>query len=172
MKRLSRKKSAKKTVVKKKVNFIPPGYHTVTPYLACRGAAAAIEFYVKAFGARELMRMPAQGGKIGHAEVRIGDSRVMLADEYPDMDFLGPEARGGSAVHLNVYVRDVDRVIEGAVAAGARLVREVQDQFYGDRSGAVADPFGHIWHVATHKEDLSKAQLRKRSEQAMKAAGG
>jgi len=146
---------------------MPAGYHSLTPYLACRDAARAIDFYKQAFGAAELMRMPAPGGKIGHAEVRIGDSRFMLTDEYPEMDFLSPQTRGGTTVHLHVYVKDVDAMIARAVAAGAKLVREVKDQFYGDRSGSLQDPFGHVWHIATHKEDLSKAQLRKRAEQAM-----
>jgi PhnB protein len=159
-------------MAKKKVSFMPKGYHSVTPYLACRDAARAIEFYKQAFGAAELMRMPAPGGRIGHAEMRIGDSRIMLADEHPDMEFLGPQARGGSAVHLQVYVRDVDAMVERAVAAGAKLIRPVEDKFYGDRSGSLQDPAGHVWHLATHKEDLSKAQLRKRAEAASKAAGG
>lgn len=155
-----------------KVSYIPAGYHSVTPYLCCREAARAIEFYGKALGAVELMRMPGPEGRIGHAELRIGDSRVMLADEYPDMDFLSPQARGGTAVHLHVYVKDVDAMVERAVGAGARLVREVKDQFYGDRSGSIADPFGHVWHFATHKEELSRAELRKRAANAMNETGG
>jgi PhnB protein len=158
----------KKPTRKKKADFIPAGYHTVTPYLACSDAAGAIDFYVKAFGAVELMRMPAPGGKIGHAEVRVGDSRVMLTDEYPEMNFLGPHSRGGTTVHMHVYVKDVDAMVSRAVAAGAKLIREVTDQFYGDRSGSLEDPFGHVWHIATHKEDLSKAEMRKRAEKAMK----
>ena len=167
---MARKRSTRKA--SKKVHFIPNGYHSVTPYLACHDATRAIEFYKQALGAKELMRMPAPGGKVGHAEMRIGDSRIMLADEYPDIDFLGPQARGGSAVHLHVYVRDVDATVERARAEGAQVVQAVQDKFYGDRAGSVRDPFGHVWHLATHKEDLSKAQLRKRAEQAAKEAGG
>lgn len=164
----SRKAPATKAAARrKKVHFIPKGYHSVTPYLACQNAARAIDFYKRAFGAVEVMRMPAPGGKIGHAEIGIGDSRVMLTDEYPEMDFLGPQARGGTTVHIHVYVKDADAMVERAVAAGARLVREVKDQFYGDRSGSLQDPFGHVWHIATHKEDLSMAQLRKRAEKAM-----
>ena len=165
-----RKKAARKRPVK--VNFIPPGYHTVTPYLACGDAASAIEFYKKAFGAAEVLRIPAPGGKIGHAEVKIGDSQIMLTDEYADMNFLSPRSRGGTTVHMHVYVRDVDKVVERAVAAGAKLVQKVADKFYGDRTGSVEDPFGHIWHIATHKEDLSEAELRKRAEKAMKEMGG
>jgi PhnB protein len=157
---------------KKKVSFIPKGYRTVTPYLACGGAAAAIDFYRKAFGAKERMRMPGPGGKIGHAELEIGGSRVMLADEHPEIGFLGPRSRGGSAVHLHVYVKDVDAVVARAVAAGAKLVREVADQFYGDRSGSLEDPSGHVWHIATHQEDLSAAELRKRAAKKAKEAQG
>jgi len=134
-------------------------------------AKGAIEFYKQAFGAAEVMRMPGPEGKLGHAEISIGGARIMLSDEYPPMDFLGPQARGGTSVHLHVYVKDVDAMGERAVAAGAKVIRPVQDQFYGDRSGSFQDPFGHVWHLATHKEDLSKAQLRKRAEQAMKGTG-
>jgi PhnB protein len=158
--------------MRKKPPFKPKGYHSVTPYLACNDAARAIDFYTRAFGAAEVMRMPAPGGKIGHAEVKIGDSRVMLADEYAEMDFFGPQKRGGTTVHLHVYVKDVDAMAERAVAAGAKLIREVKDQFYGDRSGSLQDPFGHVWHLATHKEALSRAQMRKRAEKAMKEKGG
>ena len=155
----------------RKVSFVPKGYHTVTPYLACAGAAAAIDFYKKAFGAKEVMRMPAPGGKIGHAEIEVSGSRIMLADEHPDMDFLGPRSRGGSAVLIHVYVKDVDALVARAVAAGAKLVREVKDQFYGDRSGSLEDPFGHLWHFATHVEDVTPAQMKKRAAQAGKNAG-
>jgi PhnB protein len=151
---------------RKKVHFIPKGYQAVTPYLACAGAAQAIAFYKKAFGAAELMRLPAPGGKVGHAEVKISDARVMLADEYPDIDFLGPQARGGSPVHLHVYVKNVDATMKRAVGAGAKLLRPVEDKFYGDRTGTVQDPFGHVWHLSTHVEDLSMAELRKRAKQA------
>jgi len=157
---------------KKKVSFIPAGYHTVTPYLACGDAASAIEFYKKAFGATEVMRMPGPGGKIGHAEVKIGDSRVMLTDEYAEMNFVGPLSRGGTTVHIHLYVKDVDALVARAVAAGAKLLREVKDQFYGDRTGALADPFGHVWHLATHKEDVSMAELKKRAGKRVEEMGG
>jgi PhnB protein len=156
----------------KKVKPIPDGYHAVTPYLSVAGAAEALAFYKRAFGASEVMRMPAPGGRIGHAEIRIGDSRVMVADEFPDMDFLGPRSRGGAAVHIHLYVEDVDAVVGRAVAAGGTLKRPVQDQFYGDRLGTVEDPFGHVWHIATHKEDLSNDELARRAEQAMKKSAG
>ena len=150
---------------------IPAGYHSVTPYLSVRGAAQAIEFYKKAFGAKEIMRMPGPDGKVGHAEVRIGDSRVMLADEYEAMAFLSPQARGGTTVNIHLYVHDVDAIVARATAAGGKLVRPVQDQFYGDRTGSIEDPFGHVWHVATHKEDLSMAELKRRAEQMAKQGG-
>jgi PhnB protein len=167
MKRKARKKTA---APKKPVKPIPEGYHSVTPYLSAREAARALEFYKKAFGAKEIMRMPGPEGKIGHAEIRIGDSRIMVADEHPQMDFLGPQSRGGTTVHLHVYVKDVDATVAQAVAAGAKLTRPVKDQFYGDRLGTVEDPFGHVWHLATHKEDLSAAEMRKRAEQAVIAS--
>ena len=150
------------------VKPIPEGYHSVTPYLAVDDAAGAIEFYKKAFGARERMRMPAPGGKIGHAEIEIGGSCIMLADEYPDMNFRSPKAVGGSPVTLHLYVADVDQVARQAIAAGARELRPVKDEFYGDRTGTVQDPFGHVWHLATHKEDVSPGELKRRAEQATK----
>ena len=148
------------------VKPVPDGYHAVTPYLSVKGAAQAIEFYKKAFGASEVMRFPQPDGRVGHAEIKIGDSRVMLADEFPEMDFLSPQARGGSAVHMHLYVENVDDVFKRAISAGAREVRPVQDQFYGDRLGTVADPYGHVWHVSTHKEDLSMEELQKRAAAA------
>ena len=126
-----------------------------------RGAAKAIDFYKKAFDAREVMRMPGPKGKLGHAEIRLGASRIMLADEHPEMDFLGPQSHGGSSVHIHVYVKDVDAVAKKAVAAGAKLIRPVEDQFYGDRIGSLEDPFGHVWHIATHVRDVSKAEMKK-----------
>lgn len=146
-----------------KVRPIPKGYHAVTPYLCVKGAASAIEFYKQAFGAKEVMRIGAPGGKIGHAEVAIGDSRIMLADEYSEMNFRNPRAIGGSPVHIHLYVNDVDKTFQQAVAAGAKVLKPVVDQFYGDRSGSLEDPFGHVWHVATHKEDLSAEELQKRA---------
>ena len=145
------------------VKPIPEGHHAVTPYLSVKGAASAIDFYKKAFGATEVMRMPQPDGRIGHAELTIGDSRVMLADEFPDMNFRGPHSIGGTPVHLHLYVNDVDAVVAQAVAAGAKVLRPVQDQFYGDRTGSLSDPYGHVWHVATHKEDLTPEELRRRA---------
>jgi PhnB protein len=156
----------------KQVRAIPEGHHTVTPYLIVGDAAGALAFYKKAFGAEELMRVAAPNGKIGHAEIRIGDSVIMLADEYPDMNARGPHAFGGSPVSIHLYVEDVDAVARQAIAAGATVIRAVQDQFYGDRSGSFTDPFGHSWHVATHKEDLTPAELDKRVKAAMAQHGG
>jgi PhnB protein len=156
----------------KKVGYLPKGYHEVTPYMSIRGAARAIDFYKKAFGAKEVMRMPGPEGKLGHAEITLGAARIMLSDEYPEMDFLGPEARGGSAVHLHVYVKDVDALCKRAVAAGAKLIRPVQDQFYGDRSGSLQDPFGHVWHFATHVEDVPPKEMKKRAAQKAREMAG
>ena len=150
----------------KKVSPIPEGYHTVTPYLIIKGAAAALEFYKKAFGATEVVRMAQPDGKIGHAEIRIGDSMIMLADEFPEMDALSPQSRGGTPVSLHLYVEDVDKVFNQAVAAGATVKRPLADQFYGDRTGGLADPYGHSWYVATHKEDLSPEEIKKRAAAA------
>ena len=155
-----------------KVNPIPDGYHSVTPYLAVDDAAAALAFYKGAFGATEVMRMPAPGGKVGHAEIEIGGSRIMLADEHPEMGFRSPKAYGGSPVGLHLYVDDVDAVARQAVAAGATELRPVKDQFYGDRTGSFEDPFGHVWHIATHKEDLAPDELKRRAAQAMQQSGG
>jgi PhnB protein len=150
------------------VKSIPEGYHTVTPYLVVKNAAEAIEFYKRAFGASELLRMDGPDGKVGHAEIRIGDSPVMLADEYPDMGFRSPQSLGGAAVSLMVYVENVDEVFQRAVAAGAKELRPVKDQFYGDRSGTVEDPFGHVWTVSTHVEDVSHEEMRRRAEEMLK----
>jgi PhnB protein len=140
----------------------PDAYHSVTPYLIVRGGTRAIDFYKKAFGATELMRLDAPGDKIGHAEIKIGDSIVMLADENPDWDSKSPESYGGSPVHLMIYVEDVDKVFKQSLGAGATEKRPVKDQFYGDRSGTLTDPFGHSWTIATHKEDLSEEEIQKR----------
>ena len=134
---------------------IPEGYHSVTPYLYMNDAARAIEFYKEVFGATEIMRMDAPGGKIEHAEIKIGDSYVMLGDECPEMDARSPQTVGGSPVGLLLYVEDVDAVVERAVAAGAKMLEPLEDKFYGDRMGKIQDPSGHIWAVATHKEDVS-----------------
>ena len=149
-----------------KVKPIPEGYHTATPYLIVKDAARAIEFYKKAFGATELMRMPGAGGKIGHAEIKIGDSPIMLADEVPGMGFRSPESLGGSPISILLYVEDVDAVFSEALAAGAKVQRPVADQFYGDRTGGVTDPFGHVWYIATHKEDVSPEEMKKRAAAA------
>jgi len=150
---------------------IPEGYHTATPYLIAGDAAAAIDYYKQAFGATELFRMPAPGGKIGHAEIKIGDSPIMLADEFPEMGYKSPQTLGGSPVSIMIYVADVDAVFNQAVAAGGKVQRPVKDQFYGDRSGTLEDPFGHVWHVATHKEDVSAEEMERRA-QAAGAGGG
>jgi PhnB protein len=154
------------------VKPIPNGYHTVTPYLIIRGAGEAIEFYKKAFGATELFRFPAPDGKIGHAEIKIGDSSIMLADEHPDMGYKGPQTLGGSPVGLMIYVDDVDTVFDRAVAAGAKTREAVSDKFYGDRIGTLEDPFGHVWHVSTHKEDVSVEEMERRAKAAGAAASG
>jgi PhnB protein len=140
---------------------IPDGYHSVTPYLIIKGAAAALDFYQKAFGATELFRM-AREGKIGHAEIKIGDSPIMLADEHPEMGFFGPQTLGGSAVSIMIYVEDVDAIFNQAIGAGATQQKPVEDKFYGDRIGTLVDPFGHVWHVATHKEDVTPEEMEKR----------
>ncbi|MBL0209784.1 MAG: VOC family protein [Holophagaceae bacterium] len=146
------------------VKPIPEGYHSVTPYLIVRGAAKALEFYKQAFGAVELFRMEAPDGRIGHAEIRIGDSPIMLADEHPDMGAKSPETWGGSPVSLMLYVEDVDRVFARAVEAGATVERPLADQFYGDRTGGLKDPFGHVWYVATHIEDVPPEELDRRAK--------
>ena len=144
------------------VKPIPDGYHSVTPYLVVKNAARAISFYERAFGAKELLRMPEPDGRVGHAELRIGDSRVMLADEFPEMGALGPQSIGGTPVTIHLYVEDVDAVVASAVAAGARIDRPVADQFYGDRSGGVEDPTGVAWWIATHVEDVPPAEMERR----------
>jgi PhnB protein len=156
------KASAKKKPVARKVRPIPAGYHAVTAYLAVQDGAQAIDFYKRAFGAKELLRMPGPDGRIGHAELKIGDSHVMLADEMPSMQFLGPQTRGGTTVQLHLYVPDVDATVQKALAAGGKLTRQVEDKFYGDRAGTIEDPYGHVWYVATHKEDLTPTQVRQR----------
>lgn len=165
----ARKAAPRRTTPRKKaVQPIPKGYHAVTPYLCVDGAAGAIDFYKKAFGAKERMRMEMPGGKIAHAEISIGDSILMMADEHPELEFLSPRTRGGTPVTLHVYVRKVDEAFTRAVAAGATVKQPLKDQFYGDRSGTLQDPFGHIWHLSQHIEDLSMKEIRKRGEQAAK----
>ena len=145
-----------------KTNYIPVGYHTATPYLIVKDAARAIEFYKLAFGATEEVRMDEPGGKVGHAEIKIGDSVIMLADEHPEMGARSPQAIGGTPVSLLLYVPDCDAVVAKAVSLGAKVLKPMQDQFYGDRSGTLADPFGHQWTIATHKEDVSPEEMQKR----------
>lgn len=144
------------------VQPIPDGYHTATPYLIIDGAARAIDFYKQAFGATETMRFGGPDGRIGHAEIRIGDSPIMLADEVPQMGYRSPQAYGGTPVSLMLYVDDVDAVFARAIAAGGKEVRAVQDQFYGDRSGSLVDPFGHVWTISTHKEDVAPEEMQRR----------
>jgi PhnB protein len=148
------------------VNPIPDGYPRVTPYLIVDGAATAIDFYKSVLGATERMRMAGPGGKVGHAELEIGDSVIMLADEHPEMDARGPTTVGGTPVSLHVYVEDADSVFERAIQAGAEALRPVEDKFYGDRSGSFEDPFGHHWHVATHVEDVPPDEMSKRAAEA------
>lgn len=144
------------------VSAIPEGYEGVTPYLICKNAEAAIDFYKKAFGAEELFRIGAPG-MVGHAELKIGKAVIMMADEHPDMGAVSPESLGGTPVQLMIYVADVDAFTEKAVAGGLEVMRPVQDQFYGDRSGQFKDPFGHIWAFATHIEDVSPEEMNKRA---------
>lgn len=151
------------------VKPIPDGYHSLTPYLVIDGAAAAMEYYKKAFGATELFRMEHEG-KIGHAEMKIGDSPLMLADLCAEQGHKDPKTLGGSPVGLMIYVDDVDAIYPQAIAAGGTEVKPLQDQFYGDRSGTLTDPFGHVWTVATHKEDVTPEEIDKRL--AAMAAGG
>jgi PhnB protein len=153
------------------VKPVPDGYHSITPYLIIDGAAQAIAFYREAFGAEELVRMDAPGGRVGHAELQIGDSRIMLADEFPQMGARGPRSVGGTPVHLLLYVNDCDAVFHRAVGAGATAKKPLADQFYGDRSGTVEDPFGHSWTIATHKEDVPPDEMERRAKAAMGGNG-
>jgi len=145
-----------------KIAPIPDGYHSVTPYLVVHDGARALEFYQQAFGAREIMRMAGPDGKIGHAVIQIGDSRIMLGDECPQRNTRSPVSFGGTPAGICLYVEDCDAVVARSVALGAEMVFPLQDQFYGDRSGTLTDPFGHLWTVATHKEDVSMEEMRKR----------
>ena len=149
------------------VKPIPDGYPRVSPYLTIDGATAAIDFYSKVLGATERMRMLAPGGKVGHAELQIGDSVLMLSDQFPEMEVRGPKALGGTPVTISVYVDDVDGVFERALEAGATALRPVENQFYGDRSGQFEDPFGHRWSVATHVEDVPADEMAERAAAAM-----
>jgi PhnB protein len=153
------------------VPAIPPGFHTVTPHLAVRGALAALEFYKKAFGAEAIMCMPAMEGKVGHAEIKIGDSIIMLADEWPNTPLSSPAALKGTTVSIMLYVADCDAFFNRAVAAGAKVTMPLMDMFWGDRYGQVTDPYGHVWAIATHKEDVPPAEMAKRAAEAMKNMG-
>lgn len=152
------------------VKPIPDGYHSVTPYLIIQGAAKAIEFYKQAFGAQELLRLEGPGGTIGHAEIQIGDSRIMLADEHPQMGYRGPLALGGTPVSLMLYVENVDATFAQAIAAGGKELRPVANQFYGDRSGTLSDPFGHVWTIGTHIEDVPQDEIDRRFAAMMSSA--
>jgi PhnB protein len=149
------------------VNPIPDGYNSVTPYLIVRGAAEAIDFYQRAFGATEIMRLGAPGEKIGHAEMQFGDSRIMLADEHPEMNAVAPQSPGSSGVGICFYVANVDEVVQQAIDAGASVERPLADQFYGDRSATLIDPFGHKWTVATHIEDVTPEEIDRRMAEMM-----
>ena len=148
------------------VSYIPAGYHTATPYLITRDAAAALEFYKNAFGAKELERISDEKGAIMHAEFKIGDSPFMITDENPNFpDWQSPQSRGGTPVHIYLYVEDADVVFQHAISCGATELLPVKDQFYGDRSGGLTDPFGHIWYIATHIEDVSEEEIKRRAAQ-------
>ena len=155
-----------------KVSPIPKGYHSITPYLVIKGAAQAIDYYKKVFGAKEEVRMNGPDGKVAHAELQIGDSRIMLADENPNMGQGHASAAtiGASPISLYLYLPDVDNVVKNAAAAGAKILKPVEDQFYGDRSGFIQDPFGHLWGIATHVEDVSPEEMKERMKKAMQAA--
>lgn len=146
--------------------FIPQP--AVTPNLTVKDAAGAIEFYKKAFGATETMRLVEPGGRIGHAEMMINGSPIMISDEYPELDVLGPQSRGGSSVGIHLYVADVDEVFPRALAEGAKVIREPEDEFYGDRAGKLVDPFGHVWYVSSRKENLTAEEMTKRYEELIK----
>lgn len=146
------------------VNPIPEGYHSITPYLIVKGADKALEFYKKAFGAEEIFRIPTPEGKIGHCEFQIGDSRIMMADEFPDMGSVAPSGTRGSSFSLLIYVEDVDALFQRAVDAGAKVMKPLKDEFYGDRMGSLQDPFGHIWNLGEHVEDVSPEEMKKRAE--------
>lgn len=150
------------------VKPIPDGYHSVTPYLIIRNASKAIDYYKKAFGAEELFRMPSPDGTIGHAEIRIGNSMIMLADEMPEMGHKSPSSLGGTPVSLVIYVNDVDKTYKQAISAGGKEDRPLTNQFYGDRSGTLTDPFGHVWTIGTHIEDVTPEEMDRRMKEMMK----
>ncbi len=170
MKKKAAKAKAKakpKAAAKKKVSPIPPGYHTVTPYLICSGASAAIDFYKKAFGAKELFRMPGPDGKLMHAEIKINDSVVMLGDEMQEMGITSPATLKGTAVHLMIYSKNVDKAFAQATAAGAKVQMPPADMFWGDRYCKLVDPYGHCWSIATHVEDVSPKEMARRGAEFM-----
>jgi PhnB protein len=154
------------------VKAIPEGYHSITPYLFVKGAVGAIDFYKSVFGATEVVRMMGTNGKVMHAELKIGDSIVMLADENPPTGVMSPQTVGGYSVGMHLYVENVDAVMQKAVESGAKLLRPIKNQFYGDRSGSLLDPFGHMWSVATHVEDVSPEEMRKRMTAAVSHTAG
>jgi PhnB protein len=156
----------------KATSHIPKGYHSVIPYLSVKGGAAAIDFYKNAFGATEVMRMPMPDGRIAHAELKIGDAHVMLADEFPEMNFRSPRSIGGTPVNIMIYVENTDQTTKRAVDGGAKVLKPVQDQFYGDRSGTIEDPFGHTWTISTHIEDVPADELERRSAAMMSGSKG
>lgn len=164
------KKAKKITPRKKKVSPIPKGFHSLTPYIFVDGAAKAIAFYKKAFKAKLIFKMQQPDGKISHAELIIGDSKIMLADEFPDMNVRSPKAYGGTPFCLQYYVEDVDKVVKKAIASGAQLKKPVENMFYGDRVGQVEDPFGHLWYISSHIEDLTPREIKKRATQFYKAS--
>ncbi|HEY0505373.1 MAG TPA: VOC family protein [Lysobacter sp.] len=153
------------------VNPTPPGYHSLTPSIVVGDAADALAFYKEAFGAKETYRLDV-GGKVGHAEVQIGDSRLMLSDEFPEWDALGPESRGGTTGALLIYVDDVDAAFDRAIKAGATVLQAVENQFWGDRMGTVVDPFGHRWMLGTHVEDVDEAEMKRRGDAWVKSQQG
>jgi PhnB protein len=159
-------------VATKAKNAIPAGYHSVTPYLICKGAAKAIDWYKSAFDADELYRMAGPGGVIGHAEIRIGDSILMLADEFPDMNARSPQSLGGTPVSLMLYVSDCDEVFARATKAGAKVERPLENRFYGDRNGTLVDPFGHTWTIGTHVEDVTPEEMEQRSRKFTEQMAG
>lgn len=149
--------------MKGKARPVPHGHHTATPYLVVNDAAEALDFYKRAFGAKETMRIE-HNGKVGHAQIKIGNSRIMVSDEHPETGVRGPQSFGGSPVRIFLYVTNVDAFVGKAVAIGAKLQQPVDDKFYGDRSGALEDPFGHTWHIATHKEDVAAGEIQQRAQ--------
>jgi len=163
--KVKKKVAAKAKSKPKKVSFIPKGYASITPYLIVEGASTAIKFYQNVFGAKNVMRMDTPDGKVAHAELTIGDSKIMLSDGCPEMDMKGPKSYGGAAVSVHLYVKNVDEVVKKAVKEGAKLLQEVQDKFYGDRSGLIEDPFGHQWGVSTHVENVTPAKMKKRMQE-------